>query len=175
MITDKSHLENYYEDFLKLEKKLFGIDFDYTVESISEWFKSPYSLVCIKKGERNKEPILAYGSLIIISRESYDEIISGQITEEELQPISEPSKSDVAYFASIYSRIPHGASLVVETAKMQLEKLVSEKNLSIDTIFSIASTRRGLKFIEKQGWQQTHLYLNKYPILSYQVSDWLNE
>lgn len=175
MITDKSCLVDYYDDFLKLEKKLFGMDFDYSVESITEWFNSPYSLLCLKDGDNNPDSILAYGSLIIISRDSYEKIVSGQITEEELQPIDRPSGLDVAYFASIYSRIPHGASLVVDTAKVQLEQLMADKNLNIDTIFSIASTSRGRKFIEKQGWQQTHLYLDKYPILSYSVSEWLNE
>ncbi|MCW8333814.1 hypothetical protein, partial [Vibrio paucivorans] len=71
MITDKAHLKNYYSDFLKLEKKLFGVDFDYAIENIIEWFKSPYSLIFIKAGSSKEDSISAYGSVIIISHNSY--------------------------------------------------------------------------------------------------------
>ncbi|MCW8336792.1 hypothetical protein, partial [Vibrio paucivorans] len=70
---------------------------------------------------------------------------------------------------------PYGADQVIRTAKQQLSKLIKEKDLNIETIFSIASTSRGLKLIKKQGWQQTHLYLGKYPVLSCPVSDWLSK
>ncbi|MGY3569583.1 hypothetical protein [Vibrio paucivorans] len=175
MITDKAHLENYYSDFLKLEKKLFGVDFDYAIENIIEWFKSPYSLIFIKAGPSREDSISAYGSVIIISHNSYQRLMAGQITEEDLVPIERPSESDVAYFASIYSCIPYGADQVIRTAKQQLSTLIKEKGLNIETIFSIASTSRGLKLIKKQGWQQTHLYLDKYPVLSCPVSDWLSK
>ncbi|MDC5720807.1 hypothetical protein OPW41_10415 [Vibrio europaeus] len=174
MITDKDRLVEFYSSFVRLEKKLFGGDFEYDNENITQWFDSKYSLICIKQGSESR-PIQAYGSLIVISRSCYEKLVQGIITEEELQPISVPSNSDVAYFASIYSCVPHGAQEIVNTMKAQLANLVQEEGLELEIIFSIASTSRGLKFIENQGWSKTAYYLEKYPILQYPLHSWLSE
>ena len=151
------------------ENHFYPIEFFTKIEDVTHWLKSEM-FFCNTIVEKKK--ILSTLSFLITDKISYINILEGKIFEKELIPYNFSDKPSLYLESFIISKSKHSYILVRSILK-EIKEFTLSKNIIINQSFSIAATKDGESFLEKNHFNKSGRYCRIYSIYTLE-NNWEN-
>ncbi|MEM4261177.1 MAG: hypothetical protein QXG00_08085 [Candidatus Woesearchaeota archaeon] len=152
--------KEYSQSINEFENCHYPSEFKATVEEFIHWLNSDV-FFCNAIVEDGK--ILSIISFLITDLDSYQRIVSNQITEKEILPFNNSLIPSLYFSSFIISKDMH-AFILTKNIFKEMRNYINNIPLKFNHSFSISATKDGENFLKKNGYNYISDYKIKYPI-----------